>query len=110
VDTSSSSRQVRKMERKGRGLVLAVCGVALLILSFFVLLSYADFYLASLALMFVSVVLIGLGTALAKGIDSTIEAPKDECYYCSGTGRIQAGEETEICPRCGGTGLARPDD
>jgi hypothetical protein len=98
------------MERKNRGLVLAVCGVALLILSFFILLSYAEYYLASLALMFVSVVLIGLGTALAKGIDSTIVPPKDECYYCSGTGKIQSGEEMEICPRCGGTGLARADD
>ncbi|MHA2379152.1 MAG: hypothetical protein ACXADS_07735 [Candidatus Thorarchaeota archaeon] len=98
------------MDRKKRGLVLAACGIALLVLSFFILLSYADLYLASLALMFVSVVLIGLGTALARGIDSNIEEPRDECYFCSGTGRTKSGEETETCPRCGGTGLARSDD
>lgn len=82
----------------------------MLVLSFFILLSYSEYYLASLALMFVSVVLIGLGTALAKDMDSSIEAPKEECYYCNGTGKIQSGEEFETCPRCGGTGLARPDD
>ncbi|TFG31571.1 30S ribosomal protein S27ae [Candidatus Thorarchaeota archaeon] len=32
--------------------------------------------------------------------------PHDDCYYCEGDGMI----DSETCPRCGGTGLARNDD
>ncbi|MFQ5885368.1 MAG: hypothetical protein ACE5IO_09760 [Thermoplasmata archaeon] len=99
-----------RMDRKRRGLILAACGILLLVLSFAVLLNFADLYLPSLIIMFVAVVLIGIGTALAKGFDATIEVPRETCYYCNGTGKIGTEDEPETCPRCGGTGLARSDD
>jgi hypothetical protein len=103
-----SSGLVAEMERKRSGPVLVIVGVVLLLVSLFVLLSVN--YILSLFVMFGSVVLIGIGFAFAKGVDKTLDAPREECYYCQGTGKITSGETQEVCPRCGGTGLARADD
>lgn len=67
-------------------------------------------YLPSLFLMFAGVVLIGIGTAFAKGVDRSLDEPSGECYYCGGTGMISSGDSKEVCPRCGGTGLFQPDE
>ncbi len=98
------------MERKKRGLLLASAGVLLFVISLVLLLYFADLYLIALVMMFIGVVLIGMGTALVKGIDASIEMPSDDCYYCRGIGKIGSGDEIETCPRCGGTGLSRQDD
>ena len=103
-----STGLVAVMERKRSGPVLVFVGVVLLVVSLFVLLSLS--YIFSLFVMFGSVVLIGIGAAFTKGVDKTLDAPREECYYCQGTGRITSGEIQEVCPRCGGTGLAREDD
>lgn len=94
------------MERKKVGPGLILIGAVLFILSLFVLLPIPTLYLASLFLMFIAVILIGVGAAFAKGVDSSLDIPLDECYYCDGTGK----KDTEVCPRCGGSGHARPDD
>lgn len=94
------------MERSRLGLVFILVGVILFVISFFVLLSFTDLYLHSLFAMFLSVVLIAIGFAYAKGVDSSIDYPSDDCYHCKGTGKVN----TETCPRCGGTGIAREDD
>jgi hypothetical protein len=98
------------MERKQRGLLLAATGVLIFAISLVLLLYFADLYLIALVSLFIGVVLIGMGTALAKDIDASIEIPRDDCYYCRGTGKIGSDDEVETCPRCGGTGLARHDD
>ena len=98
------------MERKKRGLLLAVAGVSIFAVSLVLLLYFADLYFISLVSLFIGVVLIGMGTAVAKEIDASIEMPKDDCYYCRGTGKIRPEDKEETCPRCGGTGLARQDD
>ena len=95
-----------KMERKKVGPGLVVVGIILFLVSLFLLLPSPGLYLASLFMMFVSVVLIGIGAAFAKGVDSNLDVPREDCYYCEGTGR----KDEEVCPRCGGSGLARPDD
>lgn len=94
------------MERSRLGLVFILVGVILFVISFFVLLSFTDLYLHSLFAMFLSVVSIAIGFAYAKGVDSSIDYPSDDCYHCKGTGKVN----TETCPRCGGTGIAREDD
>ncbi|MGY5863559.1 MAG: hypothetical protein RTV41_03085 [Candidatus Thorarchaeota archaeon] len=94
------------MERRKVGPGLIVIGIILFILSLLVILPIIPLYLASLFMMFVAVVLIGVGAAFAKGVDSNLDIPRDECYYCKGTGK----KAEEVCPRCGGSGLARPDD
>ena len=94
------------MERSRLGLVFMLLGAILFVISFFVLLSYTDLYLLSLFIMFLSVILIAIGFAYAKGVDSSIDYPTDDCYHCKGSGKVN----TETCPRCGGTGLARADD
>ncbi|MFX1484543.1 MAG: hypothetical protein ACFFCP_15295 [Promethearchaeota archaeon] len=94
------------MVRKKVGSGLIVIGIVFFVVTLFVLLPIPAFYLASLFILFVSVVLIGVGAAFAKGVDKTLDVTSDECYYCKGTGKI----DTEVCPRCGGSGLARPDD
>ncbi len=94
------------MERKKVGPGLIVIGLILFIVTLFVILPIPAFYLASLFIMFIAVVLIGVGAAFAKGVDSSLDIPSDECYYCQGSGK----KDTEVCPRCGGSGLARPDD
>lgn len=98
------------MDRKQRGLILIAIGFVLFAVSLIMLLYFGDLYLIALFIMFASVVFIGLGTALAKGIDASIEIPKDECYYCNGSGKVDYEGELTTCPRCGGTGLARTDD
>lgn len=102
----SSEQQVFKMERRKVGPGLIVIGILLFIVSLFIILPNPIFYLASLFAMFVAVVLIGVGAAFAKGVDSSLDIPSDECYYCKGSGK----KDDEVCPRCGGSGLARPDD
>ena len=94
------------MERSRLGLVFMLLGAILFVISFFVLLSYTDLYLLSLFIMFLSVILIAIGFAYAKGVDSSIDYPTDDCYHCKGSGKVN----TETCPRCGGTGTARLDD
>ena len=102
----SSEQQVIKMERRKVGPGLIVIGIILFILALLVILPMPPLYLASLFMMFVAVVLIGVGAAFAKGVDGNLDLPHDECYYCRGTGK----KAEEVCPRCGGSGLARPDD
>jgi hypothetical protein len=98
------------MERKKRGLLFVVAGILIFAISLILLLYFSDFYFIALVSLFIGVVLIGTGTALAKEMDASIEIPRDDCYYCRGTGKIGSDEEEETCPRCGGTGLARQDD
>jgi len=94
------------MERSRLGLVFILIGVILFVISLLVLLSFTDLYLHSLFAMFLSVILIAIGFAYAKGVDSSIDYHSDDCYHCKGSGKVN----TETCPRCGGTGLARADD
>ena len=98
------------MEKKSTSIILVFIGIALFLGSMIFLLPLAQFYLLALLLMFGGAILIGIGGALVKGFDSSFQLPKDDCYYCNGTGKVKAGESTETCARCGGTGLARPDD
>lgn len=98
------------MSRKARGAGLLSVGVVIFILSFFILLPVGELYLVSLVVMFGGVVLVGIGGAMAKGIDSTLDAPIGECYFCKGSGKIPGVKGPETCPRCGGTGRARTDD
>ena len=98
------------MDRRNTGLLLVVLGVLLFLCTLFLILPIPGFYIISLFMMFFAVVLIGIGTAFARGADSSLEVPSDDCYYCQGTGMIKSGDENTTCPRCGGTGLARPDD
>ncbi|MFW9927352.1 MAG: hypothetical protein ACFFDM_11415 [Candidatus Thorarchaeota archaeon] len=94
------------MKRKMVGTGLIAIGLVIFVVTLFVLLPIPTYYLASLFILFVAVVLIGVGAAFAKGVDKSLDLPSDECYYCNGTGK----KDTELCPRCGGSGLARPDD
>ena len=94
------------MERSRLGLVFILIGAILFVISLFVLLFQEDLYLFSLFVMFLSVILIAIGFAYAKGVDSSIDYPSDDCFHCKGTGKVN----TETCPRCGGTGIARVDD
>ncbi len=98
------------MDRKTIGPLLAIFGVALCFGSLFYILPIPGFYIISLFMIFFSVVLVGVGAAFARGADSSLEIPSDDCYYCKGTGKIKSGAMFDICPRCGGSGLARPDD
>ena len=98
------------MDRMRIGIILTIVGVLVFIVSLYILLNFVELYLPSLLALFLAVVLIGLGSALAKGFDRSIDVQTDLCYYCEGTGKIQGVEGSETCPRCGGTGLARPDD
>ncbi|MGY5861887.1 MAG: hypothetical protein RTU09_05895 [Candidatus Thorarchaeota archaeon] len=98
------------MERKKNGFTFAVVGILLFLLSLVLMLQIPDFYLGSLVTMFIAVVLIGLGGAIAKGYDIKIETVTEECYFCKGSGKIGGVEGSEVCPRCGGTGKALPED
>ena len=99
-----------KMFRHKYGPPIILLGIAILFISLFYLLPLPGLYILSLFMMFFAVVLIGVGAAFVRGADRSLDVPSDDCYYCKGTGKIQSGEELETCPRCGGTGLARPDD
>ncbi|OLS30852.1 MAG: Chaperone protein DnaJ [Candidatus Thorarchaeota archaeon AB_25] len=98
------------MDRKRIGLLLVIIGFVQFFITLFFILPIPYLYLASLFMMFLAVVIIGVGAAFARGVDSSLDVPSDDCYYCKGTGKIKSGEEFETCPRCGGSGLARPDD
>jgi hypothetical protein len=98
------------MDRKRTGIILVVMGVLIFFASLYVLWTFEFLYLASLLMMFSAVVLIGLGSALVKGFDRSIDVEVESCYYCEGTGKIKGVEAPETCPRCGGSGLARPED
>ncbi len=98
------------MTKRTRGLILAGLGVMLFVAAILALLYVQGLYLASLLMLFVSVVLIGVGTAFIKGVDGSMDLPSDDCYYCKGTGMIAGIDGNETCPRCAGTGLARADD
>ncbi|MFW9907794.1 MAG: hypothetical protein ACFFEF_04405 [Candidatus Thorarchaeota archaeon] len=95
------------MERKEKAKAAALSGLIVFIGSMLFLLPIPGFYLLSLILMFIGVVLIGMGGAILKGFDKSMDVPEEECYHCKGRGKTEDGA---ICPRCGGTGTARPDD
>ena len=92
------------MERRRKGFTFAILGILLFLVSMVLLLQVPDFYLGSLVTMFIAVVLIGLGGALAKGYDIKLETTTAECYFCNGSGKIESKGNSEVCPRCGGTG------
>ena len=98
------------MERKQKGILLTVFGVVLFFISFFLLLPIQALYIVSLVFMFIAVVLIGLGSAMALGFDRSLDVSPQTCYYCNGDGEITGVDGKETCPRCGGTGLAREND
>lgn len=98
------------MDRMRTSIILVILGVILFFVSLYILWNFEFLYLISLLIMFLAVVLIGIGSALAKGFDRSIDVESDSCYYCKGTGKIKGVEGPETCPRCGGTGLSRPDD
>ena len=102
--------EVVQMERKRKGFTFAILGIFLFLISLVLLLQIPDFYLGSLVIMFIAVVFIGLGSALAKGYDIKLETTTAECYFCSGSGTIESKGNSEVCPRCGGTGKALPED
>ncbi len=98
------------MERKRKGFTFAIFGILLFLISLVLLLQIPDFYIGSLVIMFIAVVLIGLGSALAKGYDIKLETTTAECYFCNGSGKIKDKANSEVCPRCGGTGKALPEE
>jgi hypothetical protein len=98
------------MNRERIGLVLVIVGLLIFFLTLFFILPIPVLYLPSLFMMFLAVILIGVGAAFARGADRSLDVPSDDCYYCKGTGKIRSGAIIDTCPRCGGSGLARPDD
>jgi hypothetical protein len=98
------------MEKRKKGAVLLSLGVLIFLASIALILPIPELYLAALVLMFVGIVLIGIGGALMKGFDRSLDSEKDECYYCKGNGRVREAGEEIVCPRCGGTGVAPDDD
>jgi len=97
------------MERETKGILSAIVGSVLFVLSLFVVMPIESLYLHSLTLMFVAVVMIGIGTSIAKGFDRSLDIRSSSCYYCEGKGTIETDNGIETCPRCGGTGES-PDD
>ncbi|MHA1246558.1 MAG: hypothetical protein ACTSPE_04470 [Candidatus Thorarchaeota archaeon] len=96
------------MERSKKGLLAAIVGMVFFVTAALFLLPSDDAYLLALVLMFVGVVMIGAGAALAKGFDKNLDLPSEECYFCGGTGIVDSPTGRAPCPRCGGTGIA-PD-
>ena len=94
------------MRRSQLGLILIVAGFLQFVFSLILLVMISSLYIISLFIMFLSVIEVAVGFAYAKGVDSSLDIPNDECYYCKGTGMVN----NDTCPRCGGTGLARSDD
>ena len=90
--------------------MFAVLGTLLFLVSLVLLLQVPGFYLGSLVTMFIAVVLIGLGGALAKGYDIKLETTTAECYLCNGSGTVESKGSLGVCPRCGGSGKALPED
>ncbi|MFW9919895.1 MAG: hypothetical protein ACFFED_09865 [Candidatus Thorarchaeota archaeon] len=95
------------MERKQNAGMIAFLGVVLFLFSFLFVLQIPEFYLLSLILMFIGVIMIGIGGAILKGFDKSLDEPEEGCYYCKGTGTSDDGG---TCPRCGGTGIDNIDD
>ena len=102
--------KVLKMDRKTIGPLLAIFGVALCLGSLLFVLPIPELYIISLFMIFFAVVLVGVGAAFTREADSSLDVPSDDCYYCKGSGKVKSGETFDTCPRCGGSGLARPDD
>ena len=75
----------------------------------FLLLPFVDFYLLSLVLMFIGVIMIGIGGAVLKDFDKSLDLPPEECYYCNGTGSTDGTDGSVTCARCGGTGIFSAD-
>ena len=98
------------MNRKTQAYLLVLLGLALFFSSLFLILPLPGFYLLSLVFMFGGIILVGVGGAVARGFDESLDSPTNECYYCNGSGKHTIGEVEEKCPRCGGTGIARQDD
>lgn len=61
------------MQPSNQGLALAIIGLILFLLSLFILLLVFDQYLISLLLMFISVVMIAVGYANTKKVDSEVQ-------------------------------------
>ncbi len=97
------------MERKQRAGLITVLGIVIFLGSMFLLLPLANFYLLSLLLMFVGVIMIGIGGAMIKDFDKSLDQPAEECYYCKGTGTIDGPDGSKTCARCGGTGVFSSD-
>ncbi|MHA1964279.1 MAG: hypothetical protein ACW97G_06795 [Candidatus Thorarchaeota archaeon] len=98
------------MDRKMVGLLFVIMGIVLCFGTLFFILPIPGMYIISLFMMFFAVVLVGVGAAFSRNAESSLDIPSDDCYYCQGAGKIKSGEEFDTCPRCGGSGLARPDD
>ncbi len=97
------------MERKQNAVIYTVVGIVLFLAAMFFILPIPDFYLLALILMFIGVILIGVGGAMLKGFDKVLYHTEDECYYCGGTGKKDGPDGEFICSRCGGTGVTPPD-
>ncbi len=95
-----------EMNRNERAGLITICGATLFLISFFYILQIPEFYLLSLVLMFIAVIMIGIGGAVLKGFDKQLDEPEEPCYYCKGTGTSTDGMS---CPRCGGTGITNHD-
>jgi hypothetical protein len=98
------------MSRKVKGGGLLIAGVIIFGFSFLMMLPIEGLYVVSLAVMFGGIVLVGIGGAMAKGYESSLDAPAGDCYFCKGTGKVPGVKGPETCPRCGGTGKSRPDE
>lgn len=95
------------MERRQKAGVITILGLLLFLFSFIFILQIPELYLLSLVIMFIGVIMIGIGGAILKGFDKSLDEPTEECYYCRGTGIADDGI---TCARCGGTGLTPPDE
>ncbi|MDF1539599.1 MAG: hypothetical protein P1Q69_11930 [Candidatus Thorarchaeota archaeon] len=97
------------MERKQRSSLIAIFGIVIFLGSMFLLLPLVEYYLLALILMFVGVIMIGIGSAMFKNFDNSLDQPAEDCYYCNGTGRIDGLDGPVTCARCGGTGVFSSD-
>ena len=95
------------MEQKQRAGIYIIIGIILFLASMFLVLPIPDFYLLALILMFIGIILIGVGGAMIIGLDKELDHPDEECYYCDGTGKAKDGDG--VCSRCGGTGVTPPE-
>ena len=78
------------MERKETAMILTVLGTLIFLISFFFVFQIPELYIVSLGLMFVGVIMIGIGGAILKGFDKSLDEPEEQCYYCSGSGKTSA--------------------
>ncbi|MCK5150932.1 MAG: hypothetical protein KAQ65_03785 [Candidatus Thorarchaeota archaeon] len=97
------------MDRKQRAGIYTIVGIVLFLASMLFILPIPEFYLLALILMFIGIVLIGVGGAMLKGFDKALYHPEEECYYCGGKGKKDGPDGEVICSRCGGTGKTPPD-